>query len=411
MAVTVGFMPGTDDDTLELRAYADFAGLEWLREAWDALAAETDCGVALTYDWCRIWWRHYGDGRRLCILTVRRQGRLAAVLPLFFETLGIWPLKLRVGKLLGSDHTLASMTLPMAEADYPVLLPACLAWLGTHRVWDMLYFGPLSGLHARAEALAASAAGEWRCRLVVCGPQTFFRLADSWEAQLADMPRHERANIRRDYHHIAHAGAGGLRVEVADAGNLDALFDEFVALHQAHWQAVGKRGHFGDWPRAVDYHRDMARAQLERGRLRLMRVSLDDSRLGFQYHYLFGGQMLHFLDARTEEDVDRFSHGRVCFCEAMKNAIAEGVRWADSLQGRYEYKLRLGGELRDMRGVFITRPSVRWRLPGVRLVAVLLHKVYYYRWFLRLSSHLPAAWRRPLWRRWIRSHFLFLAGS
>ncbi|MGA8009761.1 MAG: cellulose biosynthesis protein CelD, partial [Thiomonas sp.] len=63
-------------------------------EAFDALEADWRAleelsarnSVFLGWDWQRLWWSHYGPGRRLSILVARLGGRVIGILPLYLET-------------------------------------------------------------------------------------------------------------------------------------------------------------------------------------------------------------------------------------------------------------------------------------------------------------------------------------
>src|SRR5262245_53791799 len=56
-------------------------GIEPVADEWDRLADRLGAPPFLRPGWFSVWWRAFGSGR-LVVLTVRREGELAGVLPL-----------------------------------------------------------------------------------------------------------------------------------------------------------------------------------------------------------------------------------------------------------------------------------------------------------------------------------------
>ncbi|GAG00049.1 unnamed protein product, partial [marine sediment metagenome] len=85
-------------------------------------------------------------------------------------------------------------------------------------------------------------------------------MAGSWEEQLATISKKQRGEIKRKYDRLLQNGDS---IECVDAtnDNLSQLFDEFVNTHQIHWNNLGKSGHFGAWPSAYEFHREIAAIQ------------------------------------------------------------------------------------------------------------------------------------------------------
>ncbi len=76
--------------------------------------------------------------------------------------------------------------------------------------------------------------------------------------------------------------------------------------------------------------------------------------------YKCGKKYFNFLAARSlDEQLAGISLGKITIGEMVKNAIAEDVNCIDSLQGRYEYKLRLGGKLFPIHKILITKSDFR----------------------------------------------------
>ncbi|MEN6307223.1 MAG: GNAT family N-acetyltransferase [Anaerohalosphaeraceae bacterium] len=181
-------------------------------------------------------------------------------------------------------------------------------------------------------------------------------------------------------------------------------FETFYRAHQNHWQRQKRTGHFGDWPKSREFHAELVQTMAKLGRLRLLEVRCGSEPIGYKYAYRFGKTLVEYLDARIDQSkYERASIGNLIFLEQVKWACKEGVEVIDSLSGRYEHKLYMGGKLFPTRKLMIYRKRSWIRLNLFVLLAKLLNLIYYKIWFCRICPRWNIS-RRPLWKSWIRSH-------
>jgi CelD/BcsL family acetyltransferase involved in cellulose biosynthesis len=403
--------PGLSDaGPLVCELFTSFEGLSALQPEWDQVILETGGEIFLTYDACRIWWKHYGHHRDLRIFVFRDGHRPVGLLPLFFERIWLGPVCVRVGKIVGSDFTISHFSPPIETPYLEGVLARFCAAIVEER-WDLLWLGPLAGLYEQGdrlkEGLRRGLGRDYLVEEKAAGVQTYFELSGTWEQYLAGLSRNARHKFRQKSNLLDRAlqnEGGALVSESATEAKVQEWFDSFVQMHQAHWQKQGKAGHFGDWPEAYEYHLEMAKAQLDRGRLRLMRCTHGSLCLGYEYAYRCGRTYQAVLNARTNSGpAAEASLGSVIFSQQAKQAMAEQVRYIDAMRGKYEYKLRLGGKLFPLRSLYI---FPRWgltrgRVRLLRLVARVLDLCYYRLWYCRLAPRLGLTSKR-LWRIWIR---------
>jgi CelD/BcsL family acetyltransferase involved in cellulose biosynthesis len=399
--------PATESG-LQHRVLNSFDEAEGLREEWDGFVAGCDGDLYSTFDWCRIWWRHYGDGRALEVHLFRDKGALVAILPTLRETVRFGPIAVRAIRLVGCDHSTTTCG--------PVIHPDRIAetvgryaqWLELDAGWDVLHWGPLAGYFAHRPEMAAafSKTLAWETQSCAEGePHIVWDLPVSFEQYLAGLQKKERSNIRICRKKLAE----GAEVSDAAGGNaeLERSFATFIDQHQRQWQAEGKLGHFADWPGAGAFHVELARTMQARGRLWLLRLDSEGRTMGFQYNYRFGKRIHWLLGSReTDPRWDSYSSGRLLHAHTIERAIEEGCAQIDGLRGMYEYKLRLGGKVTRLQSITLIRQGAwtRARVAGVRWAGRALDLVYYRLWFGRVAPALPLR-RRGLWKRWIRSRF------
>ena len=393
---------------IRCRVDTDLAVFATLRNDWDALVEQTGGDIYFTYDWCCTWWRYYGRGRQLCILSFWEEARLVSLLPLIVERLRVGPVPVRLAKLLGSDSTTVVLNPPvMPEHAQGVYTTALQQMLGEGRC-EAVWFGPLAGDRPhRAELREA-------CR--ACGPtvqiirdrdvgvHTIFRLPDTFEQYLAGLDKSQRGNYRRDRRNLDKQFP--LRLEsIDDPAQIEGEFDRFLALHEAQWRSQGMLGHFGDWPDSAAFNRDLLTAMAPQGRLRLERLMAGTEVAAYDFSFRLGERLYWRLPARrTGEPWERSGLGRVALVERIEAAIGAGIRQVEGGSGHYDYKVRLGATEYPLGSMLIAGVGIAGM--KARLLCRwgdLLHRWYYQAWFSRIAPRLPVR-RRPLWRTWIRSH-------
>jgi len=279
--------------------------------------------------------------------------------------------------------------------------------------WDILHIGPIAGLYKHYDDLKIALEKSFGYSYIVAsenkGVQTFFKLTDTWGEYLVKLDRKERSKIRRHYR-LAYKAIGDKTTPIlancATMDNFEKIFEDFLQMHQEHWQKLRKPGHFEDWHSAGEFHRELAEAQLRRNHLCLVRITLGDWYLGYKYGFIFGDNYFDFLDARSDcNELANVGLGRILYSEMIKKAIQEKAKWVDSMRGKYKHKLEMGGELFPTRSLYVIskKPTIIVRVKLFRLFAYLLNLSYYRIWYNRIAPKLPLK-RKGLWKIWIRSN-------
>lgn len=394
--------------TLRLQVVRDWSEVEPLRDTWDALVQALGGDIYFTFDWCHTWWRYYGPPRRLNLLLFWKDSRLVGLLPMIVDRLWLGPVPIRLGKLLGSDFTTAVLSPPVAPADAQAVYSLALRHLLGQARCSAVWFGPLAGHHPHRDHLRqACRACEPAARLIRdrdVGVHTIFHLPETFEQYLASLDKSQRGNYRRDRRNLDKQYP--LHLETIDQPEqLEPQFEQFLALHNAQWRSQAMLGHFGDWPEAAAFNRDLLRVMAPPGRLRLERLRAGDQIVAYDFSFRLNDWLYWRLPARrTGEPWDRLGLGRVSLVERIQAAIAAGIRQIEGGSGHYDYKVRLGATEYPLGSMLIAGSGFSALMAGLLCRwADLLHLAYYRVWFSRIAPRLPLP-RRPLRRTWIRSH-------
>jgi CelD/BcsL family acetyltransferase involved in cellulose biosynthesis len=386
-----------------LETIRSFEAAEAIAPEWDALVERLGGSLYMTFDWCRVWWRHYGAGRELRLMAVRDGGELAGLLPFFVERLGLRFGRARVAKVVGSDHTNVMVDPPVDPRLAASAWKSAVERLVVQDGCDLVHVGPISGQSAQLGALRGLP-GLLRDRET--GSHTVFEMPDGFDAYLGSLSKNQRSNYRRNVNKLGKAF--DFQVDVlGDGAALEREFGAFAEMHQAQWKAAGNLGHFGDWPKSLEYNRDLVRTLAESGRVRLMRMLADGRVVSYYFSFELDGTWYWRLPARlVGEEWDRFALGRVGLLKMLEVAAAEGATAIEAGTGRYEYKEKLNARSIPVHSVTVGGRGLAARCRARLAIAVadLLDLAYYRLWFARVAPRLGIP-LRPLWRSWIRSRF------
>jgi CelD/BcsL family acetyltransferase involved in cellulose biosynthesis len=389
--------------------HSSLGGLAPQRRAWNTFVSSTGSPIYHSYEWCEVWWNHYGRDREARIFVAQKDGRLVGILPTCIEHLRLGPVTLRLARLIGSDSTHAVCDPPI-DVDYagPMLATVIGRLMGEDRC-DAVLFSPLADNSPHSAALrefcrrSHEPAHLLRDRVV--GPYAAISLPASPQDYERSLSKKQRYLLRRGWTRLNNTASRIVVETVAEPDRTLAAFDQFARLHTTQWQQQGRLGHFGDWPDARAFNRSLIAALAPAGRVRFTRLVADGRLVAGEYCLLFGRRAHWRLSARsTDRRWDECGLGRLGLTKMLEAMIAEGMHSVEAGPGRYPYKRRMGAAEHDLRSVLLVRnePTSRRRARLAARIADLLDRTYYRLWYLRLSRRFPVA-RRPLMNTWIRS--------
>ena len=277
--------------------------------------------------WLLPWWRHFGTGQPR-VATLRRNGRLAAVLPLYILDEPGGRKLLPVGAGL-SDY---QDVLVEPGVDPSLLLHAVLGRDDGVSVCDLIEVPPGSALHG------LMAPPGWAMRWGGGSPCPVLALPGSVEAMADAVPAGQLRKLRMNRHR-AERGGGVVR-ERATAATLSGLQAELIRLHQARWAAAGEPGVLAD-PAVLALHQDAAPGLLAAGALRLEVLLAGGEVVAAIMTLLAPGRILFYLSGYDAAHAF-ISPGTLLLGAMLEDAAREGRTEAHFLRGREGYKYAWG---------------------------------------------------------------------
>jgi CelD/BcsL family acetyltransferase involved in cellulose biosynthesis len=273
-----------------------------LVEEWAALADRVEAPAELHPGYLGAWADAHSLTRRLIAVTARRDGELAAVLPLVLSRSRLSAQARRyVGEVgVVSDGPASAAAAMTAGLSLPVA---------------RLMLRPVPEGSATHRALAAAAARTGRPPLArAVETQSFIDFTGEW----ADYWASRSPKMRKDYGKRRRRleKLGEVRVEAYDPTALDAALDEALRIEASGWKGRGGTA-IVNRPTEERFYRTLARWAAERGWFRLYFLRLDGRpiafRLGIEAFGVYSSLKIGYL-----EELAAYSPGNLLEAAVME---------------------------------------------------------------------------------------------
>jgi len=311
----------------------------------ELLPRSPNATVFHTMRWQETWWRHFGAGAKLRLLSLRGDG---------FE--GVAPLMERDGVvsfLGGTDlvdyHdfiTSGEPTRGFFDALMNHLAASC--EVNAAELVSIPEGSPtLEGLSAAAEAAG------WRVEVETEDVAPRLALPSTWDAYVAGLSRKNRHELRRKLRRLERAGEVR-SAETADFAAIAEGLDGFVALVR---ESSPEKAAFLT-PERERFFRAVALALAEDGGTRLSFLELGGKRVAASLSFIHGGDRLLY-NSGYDPQYRPLAVGLLDHAFNIRRSIEQGVHAYDFMRGGEPYKYHLGAQDRTVHRMLVRRWSVK----------------------------------------------------
>ena len=339
----------------------DFDALE---PEWRAIEGLTPRNsLFLSWDWQRLWWSQYGEGRQLRILVARSGGQTVGILPLYLETHRAFKI-LRVRKLrpIGSGGDTAPDDLGMlfdpvheqavARAFVDHVLNTVSGW----QLLDLVDLPSDSALVACWTQRSTQISGSIERTPV--NRITYGDLPPDWDSYRQGLSRNRREVLGRKRRKFE-AQPQARFFQVHQDAQIDWAFERLAELHRLRWQGRTEELSFTS-PQYLEFHRTLMHALLAQGRLRLYGLEMNGQTIAMFYGFR-NGATLYYFQAGFDPKHLALSPGEVLMGYVIEAAISERCTRFDMLKGDYGHKRHFFRQTRETLGLRVHRPGlIHW---------------------------------------------------
>ena len=173
-----------------------------------------------------------------------------------------------------------------------------------------------------------------------------------------------RHQIRRAYR-LYEDDYGRVCLEVASnrAQAMD-IYKELVALHQARWSAVGRKGAFSS-AYFDEFHKTLIEQRFQAGDIQLLRIKAGSETIGCLYNFCYKGKVYCYQSGIRHHVDNKLKTGMICHAEAVVFNARVGNQDYDFLGGSSQYKRALATHARKLSDFVVQRDSKKFKVERV----------------------------------------------
>lgn len=326
-----------------------------MADEWNTLLARSALNLPfLRAEFLEAWWTTLGggewpDGELQVALGRSADGRLQAAAPLFRTRS-----RPAVLQLVGTSEIADYLDVLCPEDDLDEFVSSLLEAIESGRpesvemldLWNLLEGSPaLAAFEAHAKRRG------WTAERQRVKPAPIVGLGDGWEGYLSRLDKKQRHELRRKMRRAAEHPDGSAFVRAPGGEELPRLVDEFLRLMSTD----EAKARFLTEPMRKAFHALAAAASIH-GWLRLEFLEIGGkpaaAYLCFEYD-----DRLWIYNSGLDPKYHGLSPGWALLGHLIREATERGLTAVDFMRGDEAYKIRLGGVIRHVERLTLSRPG------------------------------------------------------
>ncbi len=316
-----------------LQIHQNLSDLVNLETEWKELLGRSATNTIFqTWQWNRLWWKHFGRPGELFLFCVRDSGdNLLGVAPLFYH---LDRDQRKTIQFIGGTDLSDYLDFIVSEGSEASFYSAVVDFLSTHLdLWDVL------DLHCLPPESPTLKIFRGLCKqkgfreiLTVEDVCPRVKLPSSWNEFLAGMSQKQRHEIKRKINKIRRESEG-CRYIAVDSASFPEGIQSFVDLHQ---KSNARKMDFMNTKRK-GFFREMAWLLLQEGWLELVFLEANHHKLAGLLNFRYR-DTVYAYNSGYDPEFSHWSPGWVLISHSIRNAIEGGARDYDFLRGNESYK-------------------------------------------------------------------------
>jgi CelD/BcsL family acetyltransferase involved in cellulose biosynthesis len=341
-------------------------------EGVEALKADYEhlCGITgnklpfALHEWHLTWCRHFLGSdphihdEPLFYVLRNAVGRCIAIAPFILSRRRLGPLKIVSICLVGPDPLITEIRAPMIERGFEHLTARAVRdGLARIHDWDWIHWSGVSDDFA--EALSTGGALRWQAPL----SDFVLDLPPSWEELRSRLKRNIRESLRHCYNSLKRDGHRFEFQVIEDPAGVRQSLDRYLALHTMRANITHTVVHPDRFTSRIsrEFLYDICDRLAARGAVRLFALKIGAKIVAMRLGFVVGDS-LYLYYSGYDPLWARYSVMTTTVAEALKYAIACGIKTVNLSSGRETSKMRWGPRQVDYGSVFEANNRLRSRL-------------------------------------------------
>jgi CelD/BcsL family acetyltransferase involved in cellulose biosynthesis len=340
-------------------------GVEALRADYEHLCGITGNKLPFAlHEWHSTWCRHFLGcdpqihDEPLFYLLRNATGKCVAIAPFIVSRRRFGPLKIVSIGVLGPDPYITEIRAPLIEPGFEHLTARVVRdGLARIRDWDWIHWSGVSDDFA--DALKVGGAQRWE------SPLSYFvlDLPPSWEELRARLKRNIRESLRHCYNSLKRDGHRFDFQVIEDPAGVRQGLDRFVALHAMRANVTHTVVHPNRFANRIcrEFLYAICDRLAVRGAVRLFALKIGAQIVAMRLGFIVGDS-LYLYYSGYDPIWARYSVMTTTVAEALKYAIARGIKTVNLSSGREVSKMRWGPRQVDCGSAYEANTRLRSRL-------------------------------------------------
>lgn len=340
-------VPVAGETKLKIETITEESRFLELAMVWNRLVKEANIDHPFaSHEWVRSWWQCFGAGKKLHALLIKSDDRPIAIAPFMLSVGRMYGIKMRKIEFIANVHT--------PRCDFIVADRAREAYraiwdylASNRRLWDVieleqvLFDSPTLKELPPLAAKGGFLTGTWHSE-----DCPYVELSRGWSELIRGLSHNHRSQMGKRLRRLGRIGPVRLEV-ISNPDNLQEVVGEGFEIEAAAWKRNAGTAILCR-PELVCFYRQIADEALKLGILRLIFLTVGDTRIAFAYG-LFQNNKMYVLKAGYRPPYARFSpYLLLChllFQQACERGVSEyeflgasdawKLHWADKTRPQY----------------------------------------------------------------------------
>ncbi len=337
------------------------AEFDQLKKPWNRLAIDNNLHVFQTFEWNRIWWKHFGSGGQLRIFVLYNNTSVTAIAPLFLDhfylmgkpvystlrMIGSWTFRTSNGALLGKKAYSDYLQFLIAPGYESAFYSGLMAYLRDESSADELRIDEMPESEVCYQHLMAFLErSEYRFIQEDDSSSPVMLPENDWETYLKSRKPKERNNIRRHLKKGIRGDKQRFQLQsLKQNESAEPAIQNFIELHQQQWIDRGMPGTFAEQT-MYDFFTEISTHLHRKGWIEIHWAKPLRQRPGnvpIAYNIILSFRNKKYLYQRamdTRSDQYKQAPGNALLMVNLQQAIKAQYIF-DFLRDEHEYKIRL----------------------------------------------------------------------
>lgn len=339
-----------------------FTGLE---PVWNSLLAESDLDIPqMTFEWLSCWWRHYGGGKKLVVIAVRRGNDLVALMP-FMRGVASWRgMPMQALTFMANCHSMRAGCISAGVV--PELGTFLLDTLRARPApLDLLLFEYVHKPSCTA-SLIEEALDERRFTSVVFegSRSPYIKIEGTWQSYLKTRRKSLREKINYMGNVLQRQGNVDItRFEEGKEPGIERMLEDMFAVSRATWK-YQEHTAIASSVQDMQFYAGMARKAAEKGWLDLWVMSIEGKPAAFVYNLAYKNRVFA-LKSGFDDSFRKIAPGKYLNHLTIRASFDRGHTEFDMMGKDDPFKMLWTSLFRRQYRYAVFMPTIRGQAAGL----------------------------------------------